>query len=312
MPRLIAADDSTSVELGALIEELETSRFDPRDEDQFASYGSLIKRLANNRHFLGDIVVKELKDRCVNQVTNNQYSPQVILLHVGDGYIMRANFWPAMHDSVVVNSGAAPFFYGVAHDHNFSFLTVGYMGPGYWSEYYEFDYDGVEGYTGEAVDLRFVEKTKLDPGKVMLYRAHKDVHLQLPADEMSISLNIVEASHSVPFRDQYRFDVRAKTIEGVISVLSLEQLLAVSAQLGGDNGTDLLDDFAARHPNDRVRFHALKARASALTDIDARLALYDRAAREGGNYVSPMARREIERLEGCRHWIEAPRLQSAA
>ena len=41
----------------------------------------------------------------------------------------------------------------------------------------------------------------------MLYRAHKDIHLQLPADAMSVSLNIVETSHSIAFRDQYRFDL---------------------------------------------------------------------------------------------------------
>ena len=38
-------------------------------------------------------------------------------------------------------SGISPFFYHVPHDHNFSFLTVGYLGPGYWSEYYEYDYE---------------------------------------------------------------------------------------------------------------------------------------------------------------------------
>ena len=58
-----------------------------------------------------------------------------------------------------------------------------------------------------TVDLRFVEKSRLEQGKVMLYRAHRDVHLQLPADEMSVSINIVETSHSSVFRDQYRFDV---------------------------------------------------------------------------------------------------------
>src|SRR3546814_33924 len=82
---------------------------------------------------------------------------------------------------MVRDSGTDPFFYGKAHDHNFSFLTVGYMGPGYWSEYYEYDYANVAGYVGEKVNLRYIEKSKLDEGKVMLYRIHRDVHLQLPA-----------------------------------------------------------------------------------------------------------------------------------
>src|SRR3546814_8782480 len=94
---------------------------------------------------------------------------------------------------MVRDSGTDPFFYGKAHDHNFSFLTVGYMGPGYWSEYYEYDYANVAGYVGEKVNLRYIEKSKLDEGKVMLYRIHRDVHLQLPADEMSVSLNIMRS-----------------------------------------------------------------------------------------------------------------------
>jgi hypothetical protein len=32
-------------------------------------------------------------------------------------------------------SGAAAFVYGLPHDHNFDFLTLGYFGPGYWSDY---------------------------------------------------------------------------------------------------------------------------------------------------------------------------------
>ena len=80
-------------------------------------------------------------------------------------FIIRANFWPALKDSVVRHSGTDPFFYGVPHDHNFSFLTVGYLGPGYWSDYYEYDYGEVVGYPGEEVDLRFVEKSRLDAGQ---------------------------------------------------------------------------------------------------------------------------------------------------
>ena len=52
-------------------------------------------------------------------------------------------------DSVVKASGLSPFFYHIPHDHNFSFLTVGYIGPGYWSDYYEYDHDSVLGAPGE-------------------------------------------------------------------------------------------------------------------------------------------------------------------
>ncbi|MBX3561607.1 MAG: transposase [Sphingomonas sp.] len=305
MPRLIDAPAQESCELGDLIERLETSDFDARDEDGFAAWGNELKKLANNRTFLADMMIAELKRRCAGQVRDNQYSAQVVLLHTSSQrFIMRANFWPALKDSVVRHSGTDPFFYGVPHDHNFSFLTVGYLGPGYWSDYYEYEYDKVVGVPGEKVDLRFVERAKLDPGKVMLYRAHRDVHLQLPADEMSVSLNIVETSHAATFRDQYRFDVEHARIDGIMTRTSLEPLLALASHYGGDEGVDLLDEFAARHPSDRIRWRALHARAGTAPSLAARIAVLEEGTNGSSLLVAGMARREIERLEAGRAWIE--------
>jgi len=305
VPRVIPVESDETLELGDVVEMLNTGDFDARDEDNFASWGLALKKLANNRSFLTDLVIDEIKDRCDDQLRENQYSSQVIMLHSrSEKFMMRANFWPGMKDSVVHNSGTNPFFYGVPHDHNFSFLTAGYLGPGYWSEYYEYDYDQVSGHTGEEVDLRFVEKSKLDLGKVMLYRTHKDVHNQLPADEMSISLNILEASHDVGLRDQYRFDIANNKIDGIMTIMALEPLLALSAHFGGARGEELLDTFAAGHPSDRIRFKALQARAGALADLDDRIALYARAARGGSRFVAAMAGLEAQKLERGRAWIE--------
>ncbi len=193
MPRLIDAHTEEKLELAELVDMLETGDFDGEDEENFASWGIQLRKLANDRNFLADMMIAELKQRCDGQVRDNQYGAQVVMLHGrSNKFIIRANLWPALKDSVVRHSGTNPFFYGVPHDHNFSFLTVGYLGPGYWSDYYEYEYDEVVGIPGEDVNLRFVEKAKLDEGKVMLYRAHRDIHLQLPADAMSVSLNIVE------------------------------------------------------------------------------------------------------------------------
>jgi len=306
MPRVIPAATDEQWELAALVEHIESSGLDTRDEDNFAAFGPALRKLANNPAFLADLMIAELKDRCDDQVRDNQYSAQVVMLHVSQsGYLIRANFWPALKDSVIRHSGTDPFLYGVPHDHNFSFLTVGYLGSGYWSDYYEYDYGEVVGYPGEPVDLRFVEKAKLDPGKVMLYRAHRDVHLQLPADDMSVSLNILETSSSAVFRDQYRFDVETNRIAAVMTRMSLEPMLALAAHFGGGAGEDLIADFAARHPSERVRWCALRAQASALPDLDARLAAFAQGARSDSPLVAGMARREIEKLEAGRRWIEA-------
>jgi len=305
MPRIISCPQDNAIELGDLIEALNDPRFDPRDEDSFAAAGPLLKQLGNNRTFLADVALAELKDRCRRQSAGNRYSSQVIMLHrASEKYFIRANFWPSPRDSVFKASGSSPFFYHVPHDHNFSFLTVGYLGPGYWSDYYEYDYGDVVGIPGEAVDLKFVEKARLEPGKVMLYRAHKDVHNQLPADELSVSLNIMESSPSLPFLSQYRFDVENKTIAGILTRTATESLLAIAANHGGGNGRDLVESFAARHPCDRIQFAALRELAAATPGVDAGLEVLGRGTDSADAFVAAMSAHESARIQASRAWIE--------
>jgi hypothetical protein len=305
MPRVIHCPDEEPIALADLVQLLNDERFDPADEESFAAAGPLLRRLAANRSFLADIAVAELKDRCGKQERENRYSSQVIMLHrASEKYFIRANFWPSPKDSVFKASGTSPFFYHVPHDHNFSFLTVGYLGPGYWSEYYEYDYESVVGVPGEKVDLHFVEKAKLDPGKVMLYRAHKDVHNQLPADEMSVSINIMEASPRLPYLAQYRFDPAKCEIAGVLTRSSSEALLALAANHEGGNARDLVESFARHHPCERLQFAALRELAAAERDIDAGLDVLGRGAASPNRWIAGMAAQEIARIKAARGWIE--------
>jgi len=305
MARAIPCADETALELGDLVQALNDDWFDPADEESFAAAAPLLKRLANNRGFLAGLAAAELKDRCTRQSLENRYSSQVIMLHrASEKFFLRANFWLSPRDSLFKSSGASPFFYHVPHDHNFSFLTVGYFGPGYWSEYYEYDHDEVVGLPGEKVDLRFVEKSRLEEGKVLLYRAHRDVHNQLPADDLSVSINIMEASNRLPYLNQYRFDVAKCEVAGILTKSSTEALLALAANLDGGSGRDLVESFAARHPCERIRFAALRELALAAPDVDAGLETLARGAASPSRFVAGMSARELDRLERNRSWIE--------
>ena len=304
MARVIPCDAEDRIGLGELIEALNDEAFDPADEESFAAMAPLLRRLANNREFLAELAVAELKDRCSRQSLENRYSSQVLMLHrASEKFFIRANFWPSDRDSVLRSSGASPFFYRVPHDHNFSFLTVGYLGPGYWSEYYEYDYDGVVGLPGEKVDLRYVEKARLEPGKVMLYRAHRDVHDQLPADDMSVSINIMEASNRLPFLSQYQFDVKTCEIARILTRTSIEALLALAANHDGGNARDVVESFAAHHPCDRIQFAALRELAAAQGDLDSSLETLARGTASPNRLVAGMSAREIARIEANRSWI---------
>ena len=305
MPRLIDSDCSEAIGLDDLVELLETQGFDPCDEDSIAAFGPALRKLANNRRFLGDLVVEELKRHCSTQSERNLYSSQVILLHAAsDKFLLRANFWPAEGDGVMVNSGRDPFFYGLPHDHNFSFLTVGYLGSGYWSDYYEYDHGAVAGVPGEAVELRFIERSRLSPGKVLLYRRSVDVHSQHPPDDLSVSLNIMALSPASEFREQYSFDIARSAVARVINASALETLVRLAGHIGGGNGTELIDRFAAGHPSGRIRFAALRAQADRAGDDSARIELYERAAAERSSPVSDFAASAADRLRRVRPWLE--------
>jgi len=305
MPRVIDLEEAAPIDFGDFIAALDASRFDPRDEESFVAVAPLLKRLAANRSFLADLAVAELKDRCARQDEANGYTPQVLMLHrASEAYFIRANFWPGPRDPIFKASGPGPFFYHVPHDHNFSFLTVGYFGPGYWSDYYEYDRSDVVGYPGEKVDLRFVERARLEQGKVMLYRAHRDVHLQLPADEMSISINIMESDPALNFADQFRFDVEKCEIAGMLNVTSTEALLALAANFPDGNARDLVEDFAAGHPCARIRFTALRELAAAEPDIDDGLEILARGERSPERLIARLSAAEAERLRANRGWLE--------
>src|SRR3546814_9195857 len=90
----------------------------------------------------------------------------------------------------------------------------------------------------------------------MLSPAHRAVNHQLPANEMSISLNIMEASPRQPFPIQYRFDVKRCEIAGILTATSTEALLKIAAHHGDGNAHDLVRSFAAHHPCDRIQMRS--------------------------------------------------------
>ena len=294
MPRAIDPGVGDAISLEELAGALDASDFDPRDEDSLAALGPLLARLARNRTFLADLVIAELQDRCLGQSRGNAYGAQVFMLRPPNGrYVLRANFWPARDDAVVRASGTAPFFYDLPHDHNFSFLTVGYQGPGYWSDYYEYDVDAVVGVPGEHAGLRFIERSRLNEGKVLLYRARRDVHVQLPPDSLSVSLNILAFDRAQPWLDQFRFDVAAGTIAEGLTTAPSEALVALAVQYCGDAGHGLAVELAARHPAPRMRFTALRALASCEPGREARAAGFERAISDPDPYVAGYARRLV-------------------
>ena len=290
MPRLIDPPAGPALDLAEVTARLDESGVDLSDETSVARCAALLAGLGRNRDFLADRVIAALKASYADQLEINRYSAQVFLLHRGArGFYLRANLWPAATDAVTAASGPAAFSYGVPHDHNFSFLTAGYFGPGYVSDYYDYDPEAVDGRLGEPLNLSFAGRSQLGEGKMMLYRAHRDIHSQLPPESLSVSLNIMDEGDHVPWRDQYIVDLEAGTIARRPTLTSGELLLRCAVHLTA-NGRDIADHFARAHPVPRVRANALAALAAVAAD--------PRAILERG-----MADADARVRDDCARWL---------
>jgi hypothetical protein len=300
MPRVIELEDSQTASLAETAEALNSRGFDPADEESLAHAALCLRRLGNDPDFLGDLLIEELAQRHREDVLDSAYGPQVVMLVPPQGdYFIRANIWPSEHEHMVRASGGSTFAIGLPHDHNFSFLTLGYFGPGYWSDYYEYDYEAVQGYRGEPVpSLRFIERSRLEPGKIMLYRAHVDVHSQLPADSLSVSLNIMRTSGVQPWFDQYKFDIERREIGAILAPAPSDAFIKLAVALGSAEALDLAHNFARQHPSDRMRLAAWDALASQAPSAAARDALWRQAENAGSRMVAMEARSRRAELVG--------------
>lgn len=297
MPRVIdPPPDGREMEVEECADAIAGMGFDPACPASVDRVAGHLRALGANRTFLGDLLIDLLDGSGKAALPESAYSPQSIMLTPPrDGFFLRANFWPSEQDSCCRRSGARNFAYGTAHDHNFDFLTCGYFGPGYRSDYYEYDYAAVSGYRGEPAGLRFIERSALSPGKLMHYRAHRDVHAQWPPESLSVSLNVMGCDGAQGWCDQYGFDLERGTVAKVLNTGSTETLLRIAVALGDDAGVALAEDWGRSHASDRIRLACFEARALS-ADLPARDAIWREAERSGSLLVKREAairRREL-------------------
>lgn len=299
MPRVIEPPAGDAIDLAEAAARIDERGVDLTDPDSLDHAAGVLMRLSRNRTFLGDLVLHEMKQRFAGQDASNAYSAQVVMLHrARHRHFIRANLWPAANDAACRASGPEHFAYGLPHDHNFDFLTVGYRGPGYVSDYYEIDAADVLGVPGETVPMRFVERSTLDEGKLMLYRAHRDIHCQFPPDRLSVSLNIMGETAEHPWRDQFILDLERGTVLRCDTLSAMETLLRAAVHVAGDEGRDVADHVARHHPLPRARAEAWIALAGAEPDAGAAIAVLEQAIGDRDRRVAHTCAVRIEALAG--------------
>lgn len=266
------------------------------EEESVVASAPMLRALANNR-----AMVLERMNSAVEANFGGRYlrSAQAFELARGPDYLVRAAIWPPASSVATGRIYQEQFSYNVAHDHNFSFLTANNLGPGYDTDLYEYDYANVVGFVGESVDLQFIEKKRFAPGTLMLYRASKDVHIQHPPPELTITLNLIWAPADVRLRDQFTFDVDRKVISGHVGGGDAEKrlsLLRMAGILGNAKTRELLDQISRAHPCRRTRLAAYDEMVR-LAPGDAE-AIWRRATADKSPLVAREATLQLERLAG--------------
>lgn len=292
MPRALTAPAGAPCSLEEAREALCARGFDPRDEASLHHAAGWLARLGRNRDFLGDLLVERLSTRGDEDAGAGGYGPQAIMLSgTQAGHFLRANIWPAAGDHACRTSGRHSFVYDLPHDHNFDFLTVGYFGPGYRSDYYEYDHAALAGWRGERAGLRFVERSALSPGRLLHYRAHRDVHRQLPPASLSVSLNLVAADPAAAWFDQYAFDLEGDRIDRVLNPGASEAFLHLAVGLGSGEAVELARWIGHGHPSDRLRLASFAARAASAGSAEGAERVWREAEGAGSRLVRAEAAR---------------------
>jgi hypothetical protein len=226
--------------------------------------------LAANKHLLRDKINAALKHPAQFQ-QGNLYTDTSLMLwsnsdqgHSDKRFFVRANIWVA--PKVYANNAtldAELKAYQIAHNHNFSLLTAGYWGPGYSTDIYDLDVDTMAGQVGEKVGLRFQQSVTLAEGSVLFFRRFRDVHIQHPPPQLSISLNLIPLEKGKAWAEQYDFDVDKQTITAVThtDVWNRVDLLRMAALLGDGNTLDIISHLAQKVDSQRVQTAAQEALA---------------------------------------------------
>jgi hypothetical protein len=255
------------------------------------SSAAMLRRLYNNRTFLVEILHRQIQDMPTFERING-YTSQVFILHRSTHYFVRAALW--MNDAGKRSDEV--FLYEDAHDHNFNLLTLGYVGSGYRTRVFEYDHAAAIGYPGEAVPVRYCDTIDLSAGRVLLFRESRDIHVQFPPSEFSISVNIISTgSQHVP---QYAFDLNLdpSTTSATIRKTLVGYMPATFARFAQAMGVKDLTNRLGTMLDSPLRDPARLAIYTAMAEIDGdaawRTALADCSAA-----IQAVARMKLDRCD---------------
>jgi len=236
-------------------------KVDGRDPESLAECAADLRALANDRSFVLDAFHKELEGFWSGN-RDNAHQPQSIQLANTRDFFLRANIWlPIEKGERTEQFQKRLYSYELAHDHNFSFLTVGYFGLGYETDIFEYEWGRCVGYQGETAGCRFLGRYRLNPGRVMMYRGGRDIHVQYTPADVSVSVNLMGRNSDVNWDQQYIFDPETDRLVGGAGDLVSNRLYLIECaqHVGNGETAGILADLVRTFPCDKSKAMALRS-----------------------------------------------------
>jgi hypothetical protein len=246
MAIVIYCPTSEIIGVDECVDELK-SNLDPRSEDSYLQCADTLKKLSNNKQFLGEYL-NDLLTQALNG-KHFQRSTRIFPFYECESFTLRALIWEPVPEGV----NGAQFFYNIPHDHDFDFITVSYFGPPLASQVYQYDNTLISGYPGEPVAIEPQGKLAVEPGTVHFYRAGKDIHTQLAPPSLAVTLNVIGPKRVS--RSPWWFDVdQGKIVDWVDHTENAQTLLIRAAQhLFNDETAELVRDLSLTSPSPVIR-----------------------------------------------------------
>ncbi|MBV1776205.1 hypothetical protein KSF73_10830 [Burkholderiaceae bacterium DAT-1] len=126
-------------------------------------------------------------------------APQSFYLSGSDSHYLRLNIWLPQSGQPYESFERELYSYQLAHNHDFRLLTVGYAGPGYWTDLYEIPASDIQNKPGKMVQLNHHRREQLTQGKVLYFDSYHDVHVQHYPESLSISVNLIFRNEVRPY-----------------------------------------------------------------------------------------------------------------
>ncbi|MFN7398325.1 MAG: hypothetical protein ACK5SX_04495 [Sandaracinobacter sp.] len=190
---------------------------DPDQPETVWAMRHSLARLAYNTDWIFRIMEKALQSRLNSAWGREQ--PSYFVLYNCLKFAIRANIWlPECHNSEMAILENAAFSYDYPHDHNFDILTINCLGPGYETDIYTYDKIDDDATIGQRVRVKPLGRHRLSRGTVFMYETCRDIHTQLPVDDITVTLNFLPLRTVNYARPQFIFEALDDDIMRIVGV----------------------------------------------------------------------------------------------